>query len=155
MDEHGIPDAEKIKEILNVVSEKVPGLLKELSGVLYSPDQAKNFGVAVAIFYKELKAAGMSEEQAFELTRQYMSTLNKRGEGIRLAGVLIPSLIPLVFKLGKTYLRFKKDAQKAGKIFQKELRANGIDKETAQAMTEIYLNSSRILRAFDFTDFVS
>jgi hypothetical protein len=80
---------------------------------------------------------------------------DQRGEGIRLAGVLIPSLIPLVFKLGKTYLRFKKDAQKAGKIFQKELRANGIDKETAQAMTEIYLNSSRILRAFDFTDFVS
>jgi hypothetical protein len=80
---------------------------------------------------------------------------DQRGEGIRLAGVLIPSLLPLVFKLGTTYLRFKKDAQKAGKIFQKELRANGIDKETAQEMTEIYLNSSRILKAFDFSDLVN
>ena len=81
-----IPDAEKIKEILNVVSEKVPGLLKELSSVLYSPDQAKNFGVAVAIFYKELKAAGMTDEQAFELTRQYMSTLNVGGMFSQFAG---------------------------------------------------------------------
>lgn len=80
---------------------------------------------------------------------------DQKGEGIRLAGVLIPSLLPLVFKLGKTYLRFKKDAQKAAKIFQKELLANGIDKETARAMTDIYLSSSRILRAFDFSDLVN
>jgi hypothetical protein len=78
-EEHGMPDPEKIKEILNIVSEKVPGLLKELSSVLYGPDQAKNFGVAVSIFYKELKAAGMTDEQAFELTKQYMSTLNIGG----------------------------------------------------------------------------
>ncbi len=79
MPEHGMPDPEKIKEILNIVSEKIPGLLKELSSVLYGPDQAKNFGVAIATFYKELKEAGMTDEQAFELTRQYMSTLNIGG----------------------------------------------------------------------------
>jgi hypothetical protein len=71
-----MPDPEKIKEILNVVSEKVPGLLKELSNVLYGADKAEQYGEAVAIFYNQLKEAGMSEEQAFELTRQYMSTLN-------------------------------------------------------------------------------
>ena len=71
---HG--DPEKIKEILNVVSEKIPGLLKELSGVLYSPEQAKQFGLAGATFYKELKAAGMTDEQAYALTQQYMSTMN-------------------------------------------------------------------------------
>lgn len=77
MNKHeGIPDPEKIKEILNVVSDKIPGLLKELSDVLYSPSQAKQFGVAVATFYKELKDAGMTDEQAYDLTRQYMSTLN-------------------------------------------------------------------------------
>jgi hypothetical protein len=75
----GMPDPEQIKEILNIVSEKVPGLLKELSGVLYSPDQAKQFGIAVSTFYKELKDAGMTDEQAFELTKQYMSTLNVGG----------------------------------------------------------------------------
>jgi hypothetical protein len=70
------PDPEKIKEILDIVSEKVPGLLKELSDVLYSPEQAKQFGVSIATFYKELKEAGMSDEEAFQLTQQYMSTLN-------------------------------------------------------------------------------
>jgi len=77
MNKHeGMPDPEKIKEILNVVSEKVPGLLRELSRILYGEEEAKQFGTAVATFYKELKEAGMTDEQAFELTRQYMSTLN-------------------------------------------------------------------------------
>jgi hypothetical protein len=71
-----MPDPEKIKEILDVVSEKIPGLLKELSGLLYSPDSAQRYAEAAAIFYKELKKAGMTEEQAYELTRQYLSTLN-------------------------------------------------------------------------------
>jgi len=77
MNKHeGMPDPEKIKEILDVVSEKVPGLLKQLSSLLYGADSAKKYAEAAAIFYKELKAAGMNEEQAFELTRQYLSTLN-------------------------------------------------------------------------------
>lgn len=74
--EHDIPDPEKIKEILDVVSEKIPGLLKELSGLLYSPKSAKQYAEAAATFYKELKGAGMTDEQAFELTSQYLSTLN-------------------------------------------------------------------------------
>jgi hypothetical protein len=77
MNKHeGMPDPEKIKEILDVISEKIPGLLKELSSLLYSPDSAKKYAEAAAIFYKELKKAGMSEEQAYELTSQYLSTLN-------------------------------------------------------------------------------
>ncbi|HVQ00243.1 MAG TPA: hypothetical protein VMT57_01885 [Candidatus Thermoplasmatota archaeon] len=72
----GMPDTQKIKEILDVVAEKVPGLLHTLSELLYSPKSAKQYAEAAATFYKELKGAGMSDQQAFELTRQYMSTLN-------------------------------------------------------------------------------
>jgi hypothetical protein len=71
-----MPDPEKIKEILNAVSDRVPELLRNLSDVLYGADQAKKFGKAAAVFYKELKGTGMSNDQIFELTRQYMSTLN-------------------------------------------------------------------------------
>jgi hypothetical protein len=71
-----IPDAEHIKEILDVVSDRVPDLLKQLSDVLYGTDQAKKFGRAAAVFYKELKDTGMSKDEIFELTRQYMATLN-------------------------------------------------------------------------------
>ena len=77
MNKHeGMPDPEKIKEILDVVSEKIPDLLKELSGLLYSPESAKQYAEAAAIFYKELIKAGMTAEQAYELTSQYLSTLN-------------------------------------------------------------------------------
>jgi len=71
-----MPDPEKIKEILDVVAEKVPGLLRELSSLLYSPESAKQYAQAAATFYKELKNAGMSESEAYELTSQYLSTLN-------------------------------------------------------------------------------
>ena len=71
-----IPDPQKIKEILNVVSDRVPELLKKLSDVLYGTDQAKKFGRAAAVFYNELKDTGMSKSEIFELTRQYMGTLN-------------------------------------------------------------------------------
>ena len=74
--DHDMPDPEKIKEILDVVAEKVPGLLRELSGLLYSPESAKQYAQAAATFYKELKNAGMSESEAYELTSQYLSTLN-------------------------------------------------------------------------------
>ena len=77
MNKHeGMPDPEKIKEILDVVSEKIPGLLRELSDLLYSPKSAKQYAEAAATFYKELKEAGMTDEQAFELTSQYLSTLS-------------------------------------------------------------------------------
>ena len=71
-----MPDPQKIKEILDVVAEKVPGLLRELSSILYSAESAKQYAEAAAIFYKELKNAGMSEKEAYELTSQYLSTLN-------------------------------------------------------------------------------
>lgn len=74
-----MPDPEKIKEILDVVSEKVPGLLEKLSDILYGENQAEKYGKAVATFYNELKETGMDKEQIFELTREYMSTLNLGG----------------------------------------------------------------------------
>ena len=68
MNKHeGMPDPEKIKEILDVVSEKIPGLLKELSGLLYSPESAKQYAEAAATFYKELIKAGMTPEQISDI----------------------------------------------------------------------------------------
>ena len=71
-----MPDPKQVKEILDVVAEKVPSLLKDLSKILYGQEEAKQLGTAVATFYKELKDSGMTDDQAFELTQQYMSTLN-------------------------------------------------------------------------------
>ena len=63
---------------------------------------------------------------------------------IKLFGMMIPSLPSLMFRLTGTFIRFKSDANKAGKIFKKELIKQGIDKETADELTEIYMKSSHI-----------
>jgi len=72
-------DVEELKEILALVSEKIPALLNSLTDVLYGKEQASKYGEAVARFYKTLKETGMTDEQAFELTKQYMSSLNIPG----------------------------------------------------------------------------
>lgn len=40
------------------------------------PDKAEKFGKNVANFYKELVAAGMDPDKAFELTKEYMESMN-------------------------------------------------------------------------------
>ena len=68
--------AEEMKELLTVVSEKIPAVLNSLADILYGREQSKKYGEAVAGFYKNLKESGMTDEQAFELTKQYMSAMN-------------------------------------------------------------------------------
>ena len=67
---------EEVKEIIDTVSDKIPKLLESLSDVLYSKENAEKYGDAVAHFYKSLIDAGMTPEQAFELTEKYMSSLS-------------------------------------------------------------------------------
>ena len=71
--------AEDVKEILGVVSEKIPALLNSLTDSIYGKDASAKFGTAIANFYKTLKDSGMTDEQAFKLTEQYMSSLNLGG----------------------------------------------------------------------------
>ena len=71
--------AEEMKEMITVFAEKVPALLNSLTDVLYGKEQAAKYGQAVAGFYKALKDSGMTDEQAYELTKQYMSAMNLGG----------------------------------------------------------------------------
>jgi len=65
-----------MKEMLGLFSEKVPALLNSLTEVLYGKASAEKYGQAVANFYRTLKDSGMTDDQAFRLTEQYMSSLN-------------------------------------------------------------------------------
>src|SRR5256885_13362030 len=71
--------AGEMKEMLEVFSEKVPAILNSLTNAIYGKDASAKFGAAVADFYKTLKGSGMTDEQAFKLTEQYMSSLNLGG----------------------------------------------------------------------------
>ena len=72
-------DAAEVKEIFELFSERLPKLLNNLTDAIYGKDASAKFGVAVADFYKTLKGSGMTDEQAFRLTEQYMSSLNLGG----------------------------------------------------------------------------
>ena len=70
-----VKDIDDLKEILGVVTDKVPSLLKGLRNVLYSKEAAENMADAVATFYTKLVDAGIPKDQAMEMTRGYMINL--------------------------------------------------------------------------------
>jgi hypothetical protein len=76
----------ELREVLSAVSEMVPGLLRDLRGVLYSKDAAESMADAVSIFYSKLVAAGIPREDAMEMTKGYMINLREvvRGRGVTL-----------------------------------------------------------------------
>ena len=72
-------EPENVKEIFAIFSEKMPALLNSLTDSIYGKDASAKFGQAVANFYTTLKKSGMTDEQAFKLSEQYMSSLNLGG----------------------------------------------------------------------------
>lgn len=72
-------DAEKLKEILAVVSTEIPKLVEAITKTMYNQENAENMAKSVAQFYKSMKDAGMEEEQAYALTTQFMSSFSVGG----------------------------------------------------------------------------
>lgn len=72
-------DPEKLKEILTVVSTEIPKLVEAITKTIYNQENAQNMAKAVAEFYKSMKAAGMDEKQAFELTQDFMASFSIGG----------------------------------------------------------------------------
>ena len=65
---------------------------------------------------------------------------------IKLLGMILPAMPSLLFRLSGTFLRFKRDAKKAGKVFRNELIKQGFDKKTASDLTEQYLEGSNLTK---------
>jgi len=79
----GKGDVRELSEVLGVVSEKIPGLLKGVRDVLYSKEAAENMADAVGTFYKKLVEAGIPKEEALEMARGYMINLREAFRGIK------------------------------------------------------------------------
>ena len=71
---------------------------------------------------------------------------NKFDKPIKFLGIMLPRLPGLMFRLGGTFIRFKGQANKAGRIFRKELISQGFDKKTAADLTDIYLEGSDLIK---------
>ena len=73
--EEELEDAESVKEILDVVSDRIPTLITGIQDAVYSPEQSKQMAKSVAEFYKTLKESGMPERDASALTITHMQNL--------------------------------------------------------------------------------
>jgi len=67
-------DVRELKEVMETLRDTVPAIIQGIVEALYSAQNAQEFGKQVADFYKSMKEAGMSDEQAFELTKQFMDS---------------------------------------------------------------------------------
>ncbi len=67
-------DIQELREVLEVVSEKVPKLIKEIVDAVYNNQDPDEYGRSVASFYKQLTDAGMDPEQAYRLTEKFMDS---------------------------------------------------------------------------------
>jgi len=68
-------DVEELREVLGVVSERVPALIRGIRDVLYSREAAESMAEAVATFYKKLVDAGVPPKEALEMAKGYMIDL--------------------------------------------------------------------------------
>jgi hypothetical protein len=73
-------DADEVREILSVVSDKVPALVKGLVTSIFSEDAARGMGKAAATYYQELKAGGIPDSVAVQMTKEYIGTFTKISE---------------------------------------------------------------------------
>lgn len=72
-------DVEGMRQLFEMLTEQVPRLLKSVTKVLYGAQKGEKLGQSVASLYKSLRAAGMTNRETFELTKEYMSTRSLGG----------------------------------------------------------------------------
>jgi hypothetical protein len=85
-----VKDVDDLKEVLGVVAEKIPDLLRGLRDILYSPEAAESMAGAVATFYKKLVEAGIPSDEAMTMAKGYMINLREMmgGKGISIGNIM-------------------------------------------------------------------
>lgn len=73
----------EIGELMDMMSGKLPGLLREIQNIIFSEEGATSMSKAVGIFYKNLIEAGMDKSDAMYLTQEYMATLKVLGSQVK------------------------------------------------------------------------
>jgi len=77
MKDKGMKDAEELKAVLETVSTQIPNLIKGIIDSFFSPESGARMGKAVADFYRSLKDAGIPEQEALAMAKDYLGTLTK------------------------------------------------------------------------------
>ena len=80
--------------------------------------------------------------------RRTRSSWEKDGTIPKMAGVMLIFLPSLLFSAGIGYLKMKRDAKRSSKIFKQQLQQQGLTRDQAGELTELYLQSSRLSTYF-------
>jgi hypothetical protein len=70
-----VESPEDVAEILDMVSDKVPKMLRGIIDSFFSPEAAQNMAKSIAEFRKTLIENGIPEDEAMAMTREYMATV--------------------------------------------------------------------------------
>jgi len=83
--EEELEDAESVREILDVVSERIPNLMRGINDALATPEAMENMAKSLAVYHRTLIDAGMDQDLASRLTTIQASAMNHMvaGHGLR------------------------------------------------------------------------
>ncbi len=74
-----VEGAEGMREMLDVVSERIPNLMRGIQDTVYSPENLKKTSDALVGFFKSLVDAGMDPDEAAEMTKLQMIHMQNQG----------------------------------------------------------------------------
>lgn len=72
---HGI---EGVREMLDVVSDRLPHLLRGIHETVYAPDRLEATAASYAAFYKKLTESGVPDALAAEITQRHFENLERQ-----------------------------------------------------------------------------
>ncbi len=72
---HGI---EGVREMLDVVSDRLPHLLRGIHETVYAPDRLEATAASYAAFYKKLTESGVPDALAAQITQRHFETLDRQ-----------------------------------------------------------------------------
>lgn len=83
--EEELEDAESVRELLDVVSERIPTLMRGINDAMYTPEAMENMAKSLSTYYRTLVDAGMDQDLASRLTTIQASEMNRMvtGHGLR------------------------------------------------------------------------
>ncbi len=69
-------NAEEFEKITEVLIRKLPVFMEEITKAMAHEKYVQRFGISVCQFYHSLKQEGMGNEEALELTKEFINTFN-------------------------------------------------------------------------------
>lgn len=79
-----MPDVNELENVLGVVAEKIPEVIRAIRGSFFSAEAGSDLGEAVGNFYKALVDKGIPPEKALELATDYLNTFKGLGQMMNL-----------------------------------------------------------------------